>query len=217
MRKAVIELEPNRFVKKMWGGFFEKVDHMEGREILHLDFEKGVKLVIVDIIMRKGHTIDDLKMPSSAQILNVLNEEGVKYTVLIKAVIQGKTLGKLMKLFDLDLIYDMPYFADSEHIKMSCIGDTDSIKKLIKMLGLLGEVKNISFTKATFSDYNILSVLTEKQKKILIEAKRLGYYNYPRKVNANELSEKLGISKATTVEHLRKAEIRLISNLLAAY
>jgi predicted DNA binding protein len=156
-------------------------------------------------------------MPSPVKVLNVLKSDGNRYTVLIKAVVQGKVLGRFMKLFDLDLIYDMPYYADSEHFKLSCIGDNDSIKKLVKMLGLLGKVTNISFTKATFSEFNVLNVLTEKQREIMIQAKKHGYYNYPRKVNSKELSERLGISKATTVEHLRKAEVRLITSLLEGY
>jgi predicted DNA binding protein len=201
----------------MWGDFFEKVDHLEGREILQLNFEKGVKLVIVDIVLKKGYTLEEVKLPSPAEVLNVLKKEGNTYTVLIKAVVQGKILGKFMKLFDLDLIYDMPYYADADHFKMSCIGDTSSINKLVKLMGLLGEVRNVSIMKATFSEFNMLSILTEKQRNILIEAKKRGYYDYPRKINTQELSEKIGISKATTVEHLRKAEQRLMSNILAGY
>ncbi|MFO8052164.1 MAG: helix-turn-helix domain-containing protein [Thermoplasmatota archaeon] len=214
MRKAVVEIVPNRLVKGMWGSFFDTVDHLEGREILQLNFEKGVKLVIVDIITREGYTIDDVKLPSATKIINLLKREGNRYTVLLKAVVLGKPLGNFMKLFDLDLIYDLPYYADREHFKLSCIGESGSIKKLVTMLGLLGEVRTVSFTKATF---NVLNVLTEKQKEIMIEANRLGYYRYPRKVNAGQLSERLGISKATTVEHLRKAEMRIISDLLEGY
>jgi predicted DNA binding protein len=217
MRKAVIDMEYNKMLKGFMGDIFQKVDHIEGREILQMDFEKGMKLVIVDIFMKEGYGLKDFSFPKSVEILNVLQTSGNRHTILMKAKAPGKMMAGLMKLFDLDLIYDMPYFADNDHFILSCIGENEAIQKLLKMLNFLGEVKKVSFSKATFSEYNILNVLTEKQKEIMIEAKKLGYYNYPRKMNANELSERLGISKATTVEHLRKAEIRLISNLLAAY
>ena len=217
MRKAIIEISPNKMVRGMWGNFFGTVDRLEGREILQLNFEKGIKLVIVDFFMKKGYSIDDVKLPNRVEILNVLKKEGDRYTILLKAKVKGQFLGKFMKLFDLDLIYDMPYYADPDIIKMSCIGDIEPIRKLVKMSGLLGKVEKVSFTKATFSEFNALNVLTEKQKEILIEAKKRGYYQYPRKINTGQLSEKLGISKATTVEHLRKAEMRLISNLLEGY
>lgn len=217
MRKAVIELEPNKMVKKMWGSFFDTVEHLEGRELLQLNFEKGVKMVIVDFYLKPGFNIDDVKLPKPAEILNVLRADGQRYTVLLKAKVKGKALGKIMKLFDLDIIYDLPYYADKDKVKLSCIGENESLKKIIKLIGLMGNVKQVSFTKATFNDFNMLNILTEKQKEIMIEANRNGYYNYPRKVNTQELSEKLGISKATTVEHLRKAEVRLIGSLLEGY
>ena len=82
---------------------------------------------------------------------------------------------------------------------------------------MLGKVESISFTKATFTEHDLLNVLTNKQKGIIIEAKNRGYYEYPRKITTLELSSKLGISKATTVEHLRKAEMRLMNSLLEGY
>ncbi len=36
-------------------------------------------------------------------------------------------------------------------------------------------------------------------------------------MNAEELSKRVGVSKATVVEHLRKAEGRLMASLLAGY
>jgi predicted DNA binding protein len=100
---------------------------------------------------------------------------------------------------------------------LSVTGEEKELKKFLEAIKLLGDVQSISFKKATFNEQNILSVLTEKQKEILIAAKKNGYYSYPRKINSEELSEKIGLSKPTVVQHLRKAEIRLMSNILTGY
>jgi hypothetical protein len=217
MRKAIIQLKPNTLVRKMQKGIYDSVERIEGRELLKLDFERTTKMVITDLILRPGKVLDEIKFPKGVEILNVLKVEGNRYTVLMKAEAPGKKFKGFFKMFDLNLLYDVPFRASKDMILFSAIGENESINKLIKLLKLLGEVEKISFTKATFSERDLLKVLTDKQRQIIIQAKKNGYYQYPRRINTQELSEKLGISKATTVEHLRKAEMRLMSNILEGY
>ena len=99
----------------------------------------------------------------------------------------------------------------------SCIGDEKDLKKFLEVIKLIGEVQQVRFLQATYHEHDMISILTEKQKEIIIEAKKNGYYEYPRKINSEELSHKVGISKGTVVEHLRKAEVRLMGNILAGY
>lgn len=57
------------------------------------------------------------------------------------------------------------------------------------------------------------SVLSQRQRDVFELARERGYYNWPRDVNATELAEELDVSKATVLEHLRKAESRLFDRL----
>jgi predicted DNA binding protein len=41
----------------------------------------------------------------------------------------------------------------------------------------------------------------------------MGYYDIPRKITSEELAERLGLVGSTVVEHLRKAEQRLMTQL----
>ena len=81
----------------------------------------------------------------------------------------------------------------------------------------MGNVVNMRFQKAAYQHRDIISILTDKQRDIMIAATKHGYYKYPRKIKSEELAQKIGISKGTTVEHLRKAEERLIENIFAGY
>jgi predicted DNA binding protein len=65
-----------------------------------------------------------------------------------------------------------------------------------------------------FSPISPLNQLTEKQREVLITAYKMGYYEIPRKLNSDELAKKLGLVNSTVVEHLRKAEQRLIRQIL---
>ena len=68
-------------------------------------------------------------------------------------------------------------------------------------------------------DYNpyvdgIFDILTPKQKEILLASYRSGFFDHPRRINAGELAEKMGMHKTTLLEHIHKAEKRLIGHIL---
>lgn len=54
--------------------------------------------------------------------------------------------------------------------------------------------------------------LSERQREVLELAQCKGYYTWPRETSASDLAEELDISKTTLLEHLRKAEAKLLGN-----
>ena len=63
-------------------------------------------------------------------------------------------------------------------------------------------------------DLNILSSLTKSEREALFRAYRMGYFEWPKKANSEVISKSLGISKATFIEHLRKAEKKILDLIL---
>jgi predicted DNA binding protein len=56
--------------------------------------------------------------------------------------------------------------------------------------------------------------LTEKQRKALITAYILGYYDIPKKISFVQLAERLDLSRSTVDMKLRRAERRLLSHII---
>lgn len=54
------------------------------------------------------------------------------------------------------------------------------------------------------------SSLSERQREAFNLAKQEGYYQWPRETSAIDLAENLGVSKTTYLEHLRKAEAKIL-------
>lgn len=52
--------------------------------------------------------------------------------------------------------------------------------------------------------------LSERQREVFELARDSGYYEWPRGVSADDLAEEIGVSRATLLEHLRKAEAKLL-------
>lgn len=56
--------------------------------------------------------------------------------------------------------------------------------------------------------------LTSRQREVVEHALDSGYFEWPRAVTSEELAEELGISRTTLLEHLRKAESKLLEDAL---
>lgn len=93
---------------------------------------------------------------------------------------------------------------------LSEIGDKDNLKRFIEAIKLLGEVEDIRCQLSGYQGYNILSCLSDMQRDVNLEAKKNGCYGYPRRINGDRLAQKMGISKAATIEHFRKTEARIM-------
>lgn len=59
----------------------------------------------------------------------------------------------------------------------------------------------------------ILSELTEKQRRALRVAHANGYFEFPRRHNADEIAGRLGVSTPTFSQHLRVAERKVLDTL----
>lgn len=53
--------------------------------------------------------------------------------------------------------------------------------------------------------------LSDRQREAIQLACRRGYYEWPREASATELAAEFGVNKATFLEHLRKAESKLLA------
>jgi len=216
MRKMIMDLKLNEDMLKNFNFLLDKIESIELIELLKIDFEKRIKMAIAAFIMKDGCSIEDIKIPDYVEVFSILQKKENRYICLIKAK-YFKSLSSLAKKFNIDIIWDTPSIFTKEKMIVSVSGDEENLKKILNLFKQVGEVNKVSFVKSTYSEQTILSCLTEKQKEIIIAAKNNGYYDYPRKINSKELSQKVGLSKPTVVQHLRKAEERLISNILAGY
>jgi predicted DNA binding protein len=90
-----------------------------------------------------------------------------------------------------------------------------SIKKLLSELGQIGEVRIFSIKNGLCSGTKTDRYgLTVKQKQAVAAAISMGYYSWPKKVNLEELAERLGVKRRTLQENLRKAEGKILPRLL---
>ncbi len=212
-----MQIDPNKETIEFLRSTFEHILSYEVLETLKMDFEEGICVDLIEFTLKEGVSIQDLKFIGKMEILSILRSQGYKHICLAKYY-EEKESKDMFKEFDLDLIPSKPTIISLDKLTSSYIGDNENLRKIIEVTkSKVGEIRNVSFQRSSYEKLDILSVLTEKQRDILIEAHKHGYYDYPKKINSKGLSNKVNLSTATLVEHLRKAEGRLLNEILTGY
>jgi predicted DNA binding protein len=102
--------------------------------------------------------------------------------------------------------------------------DQDNIGRLVQAIRHAGgQVKMVSFHPIGIPSFasdmmvpsqSLFAGLTSKQVDIVVHAVRAGYFDAPARIGADELARRAGLSRSTYTEHLRKAESKLLINLM---
>lgn len=213
MRRVVLELTLGPQLEALRRQYFEQISSIEFLELLRVDTERGFKLFIADITLEEGVSIEDVQF-EHLRLLSVLRTEGRRHTCLVKAVAPREMLG-FYREYDMDLLFDVPTKISRDRTVFTVVGEQSEVSRFIKFIGRIGEVRVVSAEPAGFHDRDLLDRLTPRQREVVVAAVREGYYDYPRRLNSEQLAVRLGLSKATVVEHLRKAEGRLMTALMS--
>ena len=129
----------------------------------------------------------------------------------------SKDLKKYFSVFNPELIYIKPVVQridGFEDWELACWNKKPLID-IMKIPDFKMELISIEWKKG-FDIFlpRIQSKIPEKQKQAMNLAIKNGYYNYPRKINLDELAKIKKVSKQTFQENLRKAENKLIPSLV---
>jgi predicted DNA binding protein len=95
--------------------------------------------------------------------------------------------------------------------------DEDTKEILFIKLEKMGKVR---INNITHLDHLSMAVpveyveFTPKQSHALKTAHARGYYDFPKKVTSRELAKNIGVSQSTFLEHLRKAEQKIIHKMV---
>lgn len=109
----------------------------------------------------------------------------------------------------------MPFGLKDGKVRITLLGDNKQIKEFHEFMDEIGiRYRIVSLMDAKFSPSSPVSALTDKQREAVILAFSLGYFDTPRKISSGELAKKLGIAHSTLAVHLRRAERRLLAEVL---
>lgn len=212
MRKLTVSVTFNAafvHVIAATAGFYDRIEVLE---VLKEDTARGCTLGIASIRLSKRYTLETARFPSHFRILDTFESRGQEHTCLVKVSMPAQFLS-LLPWVDNEVIWERPLVFTRQSVTFSCTGPEPALEKVLQLARLLGTVTMVAYEPADYRGYQILPMLTEKERLVLITALVSGYYEYPRRISATDLAGKLGYSKSTAIEYLRKAENKVITTV----
>lgn len=108
------------------------------------------------------------------------------------------------------LYYEFPIQITPCLAKIAITGISADITKFLRELDELGVKYRVTMAADYITQKGLLSTLTERQREALQTALKEGYFKTPRKTNAHILAGKMGIKHTTFLQHLRRAQEKIL-------
>jgi DNA-binding CsgD family transcriptional regulator len=212
-----MEFDYQKAWKWIFGSNSEKVEVLEALRCFKCDTQ-GLAIICRIRLKDRRITIQDLLMGKGllTNIELLYKEKDGSLVVFIEGRSCVPKPPKDIKPPNM-LMTRPPDFLDVDRMKVEMIGKENEIKKLVHYANKWGDnsFKILGLTSIDAKGESLLSKLTSRQRQILLTGYALGYYDVPRRISSDDLSRHLNVDKSTIVEHLRKAERKLIGSIIA--
>ena len=214
MRRLIVEFAVSDVAKMRQDVSLDSLDKIESLKVLSFLKSTPDEVALICKVRFKDPAtkIGDVFTDKFEEI-QVLEQEGVDYVCFFKQRRLGLTSG--VSPLAAGGYLSIPYEINDGQIKATFLGSAKEVRGVLDSLEKAAlHYKVLSLTDAKFSPDSPLSLLTEKQRKVILSAFNLGYYDVPRRVSSEGLANRLNIREPTLVMHRRKAERRLLAALV---
>lgn len=215
MRRLTVETNWEGVWRRVFSPHSDKVQIREVVKCFKCDadgFAMACKIELKDETM----SVEDLAGNDVLTNVETLHEEKDGSLVVF---IEGKLSVPGERQFsELRLVFaGPPEFLDVNRQKATLVGTETEISKVLELSKKYAEElphKILALASLKPESESLLSRLTRKQSQALLLAYDLGYYDVPRKISSEKLANRLQVDKSTLVEHLRKAQRKLLAGVV---
>ena len=184
-------------------------------EILHfLRFDRQEIAIILRAEFKKPNVrIEDVLREDLIEV-RLLQQEGDRISTYFIRAKPPQADGQ-SSFAAVDGYFSLPFEVTEGKVRITFLGSAKQVRDFIKLFEDASiRYRVVSLMDARFQPHSPLSSLTEKQRKALITAHNLGYYDVPKKINLVQLAERLDLACSTVDVQLRRAERRLLNHIM---
>ena len=213
MRRLTIELDLKEMSKFEDNPILEKIKSLEILQFLKDGPEEFAAIFRIEF-EDPASRIEDYVADDILEIQMLEDEGAGTYTYFIKSRPMAVEAARFDP-FSAGGYLSIPFEIKDGRARMTYLGSGRQVRAFLEGVERAGvRYRVASVTDAKFSHDSPLSRLTEKQRRVLVSAYRLGYYDEPRRISSQELARRMRIGSSTLVNHRRRAERRLLRELI---
>jgi len=212
MRRVVVELSAPELAEFIHEPRLNEIEFFEALSLLRMTQTEAT--IVARIKFRDQNVDIGRYFDDPTDVVQVLEREKEgSYVCFMKGKMQ-RQFSRVMGVINSGYL-SYPYEIRDGRLRIAFLGSTRVIRRFLRTISTAGlHCKVLSLTDAKFSSNSPLSKLTGMQQKVVLTAFELGYYDLPRKIGSRELAKRLGVAEPTLIVHRRKAERKLLSEIL---
>ncbi|MFB6179103.1 MAG: helix-turn-helix domain-containing protein [Halorientalis sp.] len=128
----------------------------------------------------------------------------------------NETVGTLFRLpQEYSVVVDTPIECLPDGgIRVRSLGDQETITQSLELIPENIDVELESMGEYHPDDRQLFSMLTDRQREILVTAITQGYYDVPRNATYEDIATEMDLAPVTVGEHLRKIESRVLKEIV---
>lgn len=143
---------------------------------------------------------------------DVIHDDGGAFGLYLR--VEGELAVFERCFFEQGVLVDPPIAITGRGLRLQVIGTPAMIKRAMERLPS-GVACSVDRLGGAESDGLLVAALTDRQREVIETAFDLGYYEIPRRTTHADIATVLDLSGSTIDEHLRKAEAKLMEQLLS--
>ncbi len=219
MRRLIVEISLDDLVGRDPASKFRKIESLEVVHFLKQDMDRKANFEgIIKVVFKDRNSKIEEIFPTQGFETQLLSEDkkSGSRVYFIRSKRRARNSNRYVFTLGVSLGYvSLPFEIKDQKVKMSFLGSVRETKVFLKRLqDSWPAYKLVSLSDAKFSESSPLSHLTEKQRRVLLTAFNLGYYETPRRISSEGLAAKLNIDSSTLIVHRRKAEQRALAQII---
>lgn len=200
-------------------------DDFPGTHIIEKSLHSSEERIIADLILKTDSSedlapfIESIEDHDVIQEVTVLKQNPARARVIANYVSNNSIVPEIV---DSNFMPIEPVHVTNGHEYWTVLARANRLNQTLEKLRYDHNVNVMAINEITpsegivFTDFvdEIYDTLSDRQLEALLTAKREGYYSWPREVNAEEVADEFGVAGPTLLEHLRKAERKMMVPLL---